>query len=134
MILWSDIQHFRPDEFACACGTCGSDGTEMDIGFVHKLDQLRERTGFRFVINSGYRCSKWNEIVSTTGAHGPHTTGRAADIRLWGYQVHKVLQTAVLGGWMTGIGLHQKGPHGLRFLHLDDLAGGGTHRPAIWTY
>lgn len=132
-LTWDKIKHFKPREFACRCGKCGSDGTEMDLEFVDKLDQLRERSHIPFYITSGYRCPAYNMQVSTTGADGPHTTGRAADVKLSGASVFRVMQQSTLGGWMTGIGLHQRGPHSKRFIHLDDL--GQPHpRPRVWTY
>ena len=76
MKTWADIKHFDPSEFACHCGTCGSDGHEMNIDFVAMLDDLRERCGFPFRVTSGYRCPAHNQQVSTTGPDGPHTTGR----------------------------------------------------------
>lgn len=132
MIDWSNIKHFKPAEFACKCGMCDSDGTEMDEEFVRSLDQLRERMKTPFVITSGFRCPAYNVMVSTTGPDGPHTTGHAADVQLSGPLAFHLLRQCVLGGWMTGIGLHQKGPHNKRFIHLDDL--GTDNRPWVWTY
>lgn len=132
MTTWAEIKHFTPGEFACKCGQCGSDGVEMDMEFINKLDQLRERSGLPFRITSGYRCPDHNESVSSTGRDGPHTTGHAADVQLSGSNVHRVMQQACLGGWMTGIGLHQRGAHSGRFIHLDDLVAG--NRPWVWTY
>ena len=131
-ISWADIKHFTPSEFACRCDRCGSDGTEMQIDFVFKLDDLRERVGVPFRISSGYRCPAYNNQISSTGKNGPHTTGRAADIAMSGVMVHRIVMQSALGGWMTGIGLNQKGPWEKRFIHLDDLA--GENRPRVWTY
>ena len=55
MTTWADIKHFEPREFACKCGTCGSDGMEMDITFVAKIDALRIRLGVPLWVSSGYR-------------------------------------------------------------------------------
>lgn len=134
-MTWNDIKYFRPSEFACRCGQCDSDGREMSIDFVWKLDQLRERLGFPIVVTSGYRCPAYNAQISTTGDDGPHTTGRAADVSLAGRQAFRMLQQATLGGWFTGIGLRQHGPHSRRFMHLDDLTEPGhAPRPWVWTY
>lgn len=127
---WTTVQHFRREEFACAC--CGVEKMQED--FLHKLDDLRERMGFPFIVSSGYRCAEHNQGVSNTGPDGPHTTGRAVDLRLSGEQAFKVLTQCVLGGWMTGLGLHQRGPHALRFIHLDDLQAPDHPRPRVWTY
>lgn len=135
MIDWSgEIKHFKPSEFACPCGECGSDGSEMDSLFMAKLDDLRERLGFALIVTSGYRCPAYNSVLSTTGLDGPHTTGRAADISLSGDKVHRLLTQSSLGGWFTGIGLYQKGPHLGRFVHLDDLLETDHPRPRVWTY
>jgi uncharacterized protein YcbK (DUF882 family) len=131
---WKDIKHFKPAEFACRCGECGSDGNEMNLDFVDSLDQLRERLGYPMTITSGYRCPAYNERISTTGKDGPHTTGRAADVLISGEQAFRLVQQCSLGGWMSGIGIKQKGPHEKRFIHLDDLAGPDHPRPRIWTY
>ena len=131
---WADIKHFDPGEFRCKCGTCGSDGHEMNIDFVAKLDDLRERIGVPLWVSSGYRCPAYNSQISTTGEDGPHTTGRAADVALYGPNVHRLVQQSSLGGWFSGIGLHQRGPHAKRFVHLDDLEEPDHPRPRIWTY
>lgn len=128
------IRYFKPSEFACDCGDCGSTGHEMRLDFVEKLDDLRHRLGFPLFVTSGYRCPTYNQRISTTGIDGPHTTGRAADIGLSGPRVHSLVQQCSLGGWMSGIGLNQKGDHSTRFVHLDDLAEPAHPRPRIWTY
>jgi zinc D-Ala-D-Ala carboxypeptidase len=127
---WLTIKHFQRSEFICRC--CGDE--HMQDAFVRKLDDLRGRVGFPLVVSSGWRCPEHNQRVSTTGTTGPHTTGRAADLLLSGGQAFKVLTQCVLGGWMTGIGLHQRGPHALRFVHLDDLPAPDHPRPVVWTY
>lgn len=132
-MTWDDIEYFKPSEFACRCGECGSDGNEMSLDFVNKLNALRIRVGFPLVITSGYRCPAHNTQVSTTGEDGPHTTGHAADISVMGAKAHKLLEKISFDGWFTGIGLNQKGTHAKRFIHLDDLEG-DRPRPNVWTY
>lgn len=131
---WDEIRYFTPDEFACRCGECDSDGAEMDLGFLWKLDQLRTRLKQPLIITSGYRCPAYNDRISTTGIAGPHTTGKASDIGISGKQAHRLLQLAVLGGWFSGIGIHQRGPHEERFIHLDTLTLPAHPRPRVWTY
>lgn len=131
---WDQIEHFKPAEFACKCGDCGSDGTEMDMNFIYALEQLRERSGRAMIITSGYRCPAYNDRIASTGRDGPHTTGRAADISISGERAFHLVQQSTLGGWMTGIGINQKGPHEKRFIHLDDLNGPEHPRPRIWSY
>ena len=131
---FNTLQYFRPHEFACHCGECGSTGLEMEYLFLVKLDQLRKHLGRPMQITSGYRCSAYNEKISTTGPNGPHTTGRAADVLIKGPEAFHMMQQCTLGGWMTGIGLNQKGPMAKRFIHLDDLVAPGHPRPRVWTY
>ena len=126
------MKHFRLAEFACHCGQCGSDGSEMNETFVAKLDRLRDLCDFPFFVTSGYRCPAHNQTVSTTGPNGPHTTGRAADIHVYGEKAHRLLM--LIGYKMTGIGLNQRGPYGKRFVHLDDLEAPQHPRPRVWTY
>ena len=134
MITWLLIKYFEPAEFACRCGTCGSDGHEMNIDFVFSLDQLRARQRRPLIITSGYRCPAYNVSISSTGENGPHTTGRAADISISGADAFHLVQQCTLGGWMRGIGINQRGPYEKRFIHLDDLEGPDHPRPRIWNY
>lgn len=129
-MIWDELEFFQKKEFDCRCG-CGRN--EMDPDFLKKLDDLRRRLGFPLVVTSGYRCPDHNESVSTTGRDGPHTTGRAVDFGIMGYKAKRLLTQASLGGWMTGLGVNQKGPHNKRFIHLDDLESERT-RPNVWSY
>ena len=131
---WEQIKYFKPSEFACRCGDCDSDGSEMNFEFMRKLDQLRERYGLPLIITSGYRCPAYNARISSTGEDGPHTTGHAADVSMNGERAFHLVQQCSLGGWMSGIGINQKGAHSKRFIHLDDLKSPGHPRPRVWTY
>jgi uncharacterized protein YcbK (DUF882 family) len=105
----------------------------MDPHYIEALDDLRARLGFALIITSGFRCPAYNDRVSSTGKSGPHTTGRASDVSISGPNAFRLITQSSLGGWMTGIGINQKGPHLGRFVHLDDLD--GPHpRPRIWSY
>jgi uncharacterized protein YcbK (DUF882 family) len=104
----------------------------MQTGFIDKLDSLREEVGFRLRVTSGYRCPRHNARVSSTGLHGPHTTGRAVDLAVDRERAYEVLSWIEHFGF-TGIGLNQKGEG--RFIHLDDLPhASGQPRPTVWTY
>ncbi|UCE39322.1 MAG: peptidase M15 [Thermoplasmata archaeon] len=127
---WEQITYFRPDEFRCRC--CGEE--RMSLSFILTLDDLRTRLGFPLHISSGYRCPWHNDQVSTTGFNGPHTTGRAADVLISGEDAFRLVTQSSLGGWFTGIGINQKGPHDKRFIHLDDLTAPDHPRPRLWSY
>lgn len=132
-------RYFRWHEFDSknAQGTAritGSGAAHMDRDFVERLDALRAACGFVFIVTSGYRIPKYNAKISSTGLTGPHTKGRAADIAVAGGQAYEVLRLAPEFG-MTGIGVAQKGAHGRRFIHLDDLTPGEDDpRPWVWSY
>lgn len=119
-------RYFQRSEFACKCG-CSAN--RIDDEFVSKLDELRDRVGFPMIVTSGYRCPAHNARVSPTGPNGPHTTGRAVDIRANGQQAHALMKAAFELG-LTGIGVKQHG--GARFVHLDDLE--LAPRPNVWSY
>lgn len=133
MTEWNPAEtpDFAPDEMRCRCGCARA---EMDGAFMARLQHLRDRLG-PLSVSSGYRCPAHNMRVSSTGPDGPHTTGRAADIRVSGARAHELAVLALAEG-ITGLGVRQAGPHGARFLHIDiltpDEAGG--LRPRIWSY
>jgi len=127
----SPWQYFPISDLVCRCG-CGR--WEMDHDFMPKIVGLRRTLGFPFIVSSAYRCPEYNARVSHSGMDGPHTTGRAMDIKLHGDRVHALLRLAGDMG-MTGIGLSQKGDWAARFVHLDDLSYDvGRPRPWVWTY
>lgn len=105
----------------------------MDPRFMHKVVDLRKKLGFPFSVSSAIRCPAHNSIVSTS-IDGPHTTGHAIDIKLYGGYAFKLLAFASQYG-MSGLGLSQTGPRGGRFIHMDDLQTTAKRlRPWIWTY
>ncbi len=131
-MIWDELEFFEKKEFDCKCG-CG--GNQMNHDFLKKLDDFRGRLGFPLVVTSGYRCPDYNERVSTTKRNGPHTTGRAVDVNVFGRQAFAAVRQASLGGWFSGIGINQRGAHHKRFIHLDDLEpDDGRFRPTLWTY
>ena len=122
-------QFFSPKELACKhCGQVKVSGVLLDF-----LDRIRIKVGGPLQISSGYRCPLHNALVSHTGTTGPHTTGYAADIVCSGKLAYKVLAAAFELG-VTGIGVHQRGNHATRFIHIDLLEKPQAFRPTIWTY
>ena len=112
-----------------ACPCCGDRG--MNTEFLNTLDSIRAEYGQPMIVSSGYRCATYNAKMSSTGFCGPHTTGRAIDIKVFGEDAIKLIRIALNKG-MTGVGVKQHGPHNKRFVHLDDLSNG--IRPWIWSY
>jgi zinc D-Ala-D-Ala carboxypeptidase len=138
------------------CKHCRQGGLQPES--LRRGNLLREIRNRPTALSSAYRCPVHNQNVSRTGPEGPHTTGQAMDVRCSGAAAREVLFAAVLVSaidaglltvqqaqqWLplmlatgfTGIGVAQRGDHGARFIHLDDLADSQTSgpRPWVWTY
>ena len=120
--------NFTPEEMACK----GDNSLKLDEQFMDRLQALRDAVGFPLTVSSGYRSPSYNAKVADTGNDGPHTTGHAVDLLVSGDKAVQVMRVALQIGF-TGFGLSQKGDHGKRFIHLDDLPPPAP-RPALWTY
>lgn len=123
------MKYFTHNELMCKCG-CNKQ--LMSSEFVSKLEEMREALRFPFIVNSAYRCPEHNSNVSHTGRDGPHTSGRAIDIKCSHKQAFEIMSNAKRFGF-TGVGIAQKGAN--RFIHLDDLTEkAGRPRPHVWGY
>lgn len=109
----------------------------VDEDFLDLFERLRSLMGRPLLITSGYRTPEHNAAISSTGAAGPHTTGRACDVRVYGTHAYRLLEIAIRLRF-TGIGFGQdlSIPPTRRYLHLDNLtpADGFPQRPNIWSY
>ena len=125
-------KHFTVEEMKCkGTGIC-----TMDEVFMELLEEIRELYGKPLYPISGYRSPEHNDKVSSSGLNGPHTTGRAVDITIFGTEA-RILEQIAMNNGMTGIGAKQHGPHKGRFIHLDNLESDPKvprTRPWIWTY
>lgn len=121
--------HFTREELACRhCGRM-----TIPMPSIERLERVRVRCGFPFIVSSGDRCPDHNEDKSSTGRDGPHTRA-AFDIVVVGDKALRLVQVAIEEGFI-GIGVKQHGPHGKRFIHLDDLPNApGQPRPWLWSY
>lgn len=128
----TELRYFKLSEFDQY--DLPNSGVCMDVTFLQLIDELRHLYGHPIKITSGFRSPEYNAKVSSTGATGPHTTGKAADIQVSGARAHRLLKIALELGF-TGIGISQKGDHDKRFIHLDILTQAeGFPRPHIWSY
>ena len=110
---------------ACSCG-CGTKG--MQPAFLMLLDQIRKEVGEPLTVTSGYRCPSHNQKVSSTGKSGPHTTGRAIDIKADSRLRFLLIQAALKHG-ITRFGVAKN------FLHIDSLDElSGYPSPRVWSY
>lgn len=98
---------------SCQCG-CGLSIEDMQEDFMKRLDMARKEAGIPFHITSGIRCPLHNNVVSTTGFHGPHTTGRAVDIFTLGTRERFIIRHSLIIQ-----GFHRFGT-AIDFLHVDD--------------
>jgi len=113
------MKYFTIDEFVCS----HTGKVEMNEDFLHRLDQLRERCGFPFVINSGFR-DKTHPIEAAKPHPGTHTLGVAVDIAVSnGKQRRKIVEEAVKMSF-NGIGVADS------FVHVDDR----VSAPVLWSY
>ncbi len=113
------FRYFKPSEFACT----HTGRTEMDYGFIRKLDQLRHRCGFPLTVTSGFR-DETHPAEAKKEKGGRHTQGIAVDFAATtSAERHVILQQAYAMGF-GGIGV------GKNFVHIDDR----TSTPVTWTY
>lgn len=71
-------KNFSRNEFDCPCG-CGTQMVDPEL--AEKLQRIREVTGKKIKITSGYRCLKHNQEAGG-GTNSRHRYGMAADWRL----------------------------------------------------
>lgn len=120
------MTYFSDDELKCT--HCG--GLVFDEDFRRTLDHIRRDMGCPLPVSSGYRCPD-HPIEVVKDSPGAHCSGKAVDIQVSGEKALLLLEVA-LSHDIQRIGIHQKGDHSQRFIHLDvdtDLPS-----PAIWTY
>ena len=111
--------YFKLSDFDCS----HTGNNQMSHSFIKKLDTLRERCGFPFIITSGYRDSTHPEEAKKDKP-GQHSLGIAADIKVvGGAQRFLVVQKALEMGF-TGIGVANT------FVHVDTR----STTPMLWKY
>ena len=113
------MKYFRLEEFNCT----HTNKNEMDPEFLEKLDELRERVGFPFIITSGYRDAT-HPAEARKAKPGTHNQGIAADIAVSnGFERMNIVHEALKLGF-GGIGVAKS------FIHIDDR----KTTPVMWTY
>lgn len=127
-----EYKFFTNEELKCKCGACSSSGDEMSDEFMRKIETLRVLLGFPFIVTSAYRCPAYNYDISNTGYNGPHTTGKAIDILVYGENAYNLMANSLLYRF-NGIGVKQKGKLSSRFIHLD-MTHRRTTNYTVWTY
>ena len=114
------MKFFRLEEFNCT----HTNKNEMDHEFLVKLDELRERVGFPFIITSGYRdATHPAEARKAEPGTGYHCQGLAADIAVSnGFERMNIVHEAIKMGFSIGVAR--------TFVHVDDR----KTTPVMWTY
>ena len=108
-------RHFSTYELECPC--CKEMNT--DIGFIHRMDIVRDLYANPISPSSGYRCPHYNQNIAKSGATGPHTQC-AIDIPCHGMDFTALLEIAFYMKF-KGVGIYQNGDIKKRFIHLDDV-------------
>lgn len=117
--------HFSPEEVVCK----GSGRLIIVPSFMDHLELLREEFDKPMVIYSWYRAPWYNRQISDSGLDGPHTTGKAIDVKVTNATDYRLLQLAFKYGF-TGIGVGLKDG----FVHMDYDLEASHPRSAVWVY
>ena len=119
----ADVDDFTSEDVACQY----TGENEISDRLLLKLDLLRARCGFPFVITSGYR-SEDHPIEARKERPGTHAQGIAADIKVTdGIQRFKIVEEAIAMGF-SGIGVARD------FVHVDIRSLDTSESPVMWTY
>ena len=119
----NDLDYFTREEFACQY----TGENEISDRLLLRLDLLRARCGFPFIITSGYR-SEDHPIEAKKEKAGTHAQGIAADIKVSdGVQRFRIVQEAISLGF-SGIGVARG------FVHVDIRSPDDTTPYVMWTY
>ena len=126
-----ESKHFKHHELECRCN-CGRNKITREL--LDLLEDLRVWYGKPIRLSSAFRCQSHNNAVSSTGTTGPHTTGQAVDILVYGNDAICLVKGALSMGF-SGVGVNQKGNRGALFIHLDTLSEPNhCPRPWMWSY
>ncbi len=110
------LRFFKPEDFACKCGSAECEAPKPDMALLMKLDGLRLELGEPIHITSGSRCLVHNAAVGGT-PDSQHLLGRAADVPCGnGDYAYRLVKLAIKAGF-TGIGIKS------HMVHLDVRAG-----------
>ncbi len=113
------MRYFKLSDFDCK----ETGNNEMSEDFLIKLDELRHKCGFPFIITSGYRDPS-HSIEARKAKAGNHARGIASDIRINnGNEAYDIIKNAQSMGF-NGIGVAKS------FIHVDIRQG----MPVIWSY
>jgi len=113
--MFPTLTHFKASEF--------NNPDKMRLDFLNRLDELRERCNFPFIINSDYRAPS-HPIEAAKSSPGEHSAGHAVDIKVSNAVQRRKLVKCALEMGFNGIGVSKT------FVHIDDR----DSTPVMWTY
>ena len=115
----TEMRYFKLSDFNCQ----ETGNNEMCEKFLTRLDDLRHKTGFPFVITSGYR-DPAHSIEAAKSKPGKHAQGIAADIKYnSSFQAYMIVKNALEMGF-NGVGIAKT------FIHVDTR----KDVPKMWCY
>ena len=115
----TEMRYFKLSDFNCQ----ETGNNEMCEKFLNRLDDLRHKTGFPFVITSGYR-DPAHSIEAAKTSPGRHAEGIAADIKYnSSFQSYMIVKNALEMGF-SGVGIAKT------FIHVDTR----KDVPKMWCY
>ena len=109
MINWSEVKHFKQEEFMCKCG-CGFNNINDEL--VLLLDIARGLAKVPFSINSACRCEKHNK-KSWGVKDSAHCKGLAVDISVVGDSIRFAVVSALLSVGFKRVLIYDT------FIHVD---------------
>lgn len=71
--------HFHRDEFACRGTACCGGSAPIADEIIPRLEMLRTAIGAPLIINSGFRCRRYNATVPGSSTTSKHCLGLAVD-------------------------------------------------------
>lgn len=128
---WSKYDpYFKKEEFDCR----HTGLNEMQIQFMDKILELRQRYGKPMIVSSGYR--HWTNPTEARKNHknGEHTTGNCADFRCSHDEAYWLIKLAFELDFPR-IGIHQRPVDNaeFRFVHIG-IGALYLPTPRIWSY
>lgn len=111
MNWWEKIKHFKPSEFDSP-DQSGSGLENMKAELVIPLDKARRKSGFPYVVRSGYRTESHNKTVGGV-PDSAHMDGLAADIECNNSRERSTMVKELHAAGFTRIGI------GRDYIHVD---------------
>ena len=129
MPIRSELKYFKLSEFDSP-DLPGSGKDNMNIDFVHRLDEARSLARIPFKITSGFRTKEYNLDLGKRGYHisktSEHMKGNAADISTPDSKSRYTIIRSLLDVGFKRIGIGQT------FIHVDCST--TKSQDVVWTY